>query len=386
LIAIIRILPRILARDTSIKWGDGSHGACWVPADAPEETHATHVAGTILGANNSVGIYGVAFNARLHHARVLGPDGGSTADIMDGVRWLVDTEGVKVVNLSLGGRLPSRTEEKFYNEVFNKGVLVVAATGNDGMNRLSFPAGYAVNIAVGAVDRTNALASFSNTGRFIDIVGPGVAVLSSVPPDQGTEASVVAGSSNYGAFGMEFAGRTAGITRTLVNCGLAQSVADCPATVAGNIALIRRGTNTFGEKVTNAMDAGAAAAIVYNNVSGDLLGTLGDETTADGRAWIPAIGVSDTIGAALLSQVGNSVTVINVGTSWDTFEGTSMATPHVAGTIALMWGANPALSHTTIQNYLLSTATDLGAAGYDRFFGYGIVNALSAVKKAAGIP
>jgi subtilisin family serine protease len=52
------------------------------------ETHGTHVAGTILAANNSVGVLGVAYSANLYHARVLGPWGGTAENVMDGVRWL----------------------------------------------------------------------------------------------------------------------------------------------------------------------------------------------------------------------------------------------------------------------------------------------------------
>jgi subtilisin family serine protease len=57
-----------------------------------------------------------------------------------------------------------------------------------------------------------------------------------------------------------------------------------------------------------------------------------------------------------------------------------MATPHVTGTIALMWGAAPNLSNSTIESNLLATCTDLGAPGYDTTFGNGLVNALAAVQ------
>jgi serine protease len=365
--------------------GNGSHTACWKTSDGEAETHATHVAGTIIGVNNNQGIYGVAYNARLHHARVLGPDGGTTADIMEGVRWLVETEKVRVVNLSLGGRFSSRTEENFYKEMNRKGVLVVAATGNDGSSRLSYPAGYTVNIAVGAVDRNNARASFSNTGQNIDVVGPGVAVLSSVPANQGSEASVST-ISTYTAFGLEYAGRTNsnGVSAALVNCGLAKTTNDCTASVFGKVALIQRGDISFADKVTNVMTAGAIAAIIYNNAAGDFQGTLGGETNANGQPWIPAVAVSDATGAILHGQLGSSAKVENAPTSWDTYDGTSMATPHVTGVIALMWGANPALTNSTIQSYLFSSCTDLGVAGYDKSYGYGIINALKAIQKATG--
>lgn len=359
--------------------GAGDNDPSW--NNDPRETHGTHVAGTVLAANNRAGVLGVAYNANLYYARVLGPTGGTTADVIKGVRWLIETKGCKVVNLSLGGRAPSRTEEQFYNSMRQRGALVVAASGNDGSRqRLSFPGGYAANIAVGAVDRNNVLAAFSNQGPALDVVAPGVLVLSSVPANTGAEAAVTT-NTTYSAFGLEFAGKTDGITRTLVNCGLGLA-GQCPGTVSGNIALIQRGSISFAEKVTNAMDAGAAAAIIYNNVAGDFLGTLGSETTTDGRPWIPAVSVSDTAGAALVAQVGSAATVVNKVSSWDHFDGTSMATPHVTGVLALVWSVNPALTNNEVENFLFTTTTDLGPAGFDYGYGRGLINAEAAVGAA----
>lgn len=64
-----------------------------------------------------MGVFGVAYGASLYHARVLTNTGGYSSDIMDGVRWLVETAGCKVVNMSLGGGGKSRTEEKFYKSM-----------------------------------------------------------------------------------------------------------------------------------------------------------------------------------------------------------------------------------------------------------------------------
>ena len=349
------------------------------------ETHATHVSGTLLGVDNSVGILGVAPNASLYEARVLGtqPDGsvsGSTSQVMAGVQWLAD-QGCKVINMSLGGGSRSRTEENLYKQVTAGGTLIVVAAGNESAHKLSFPAGYGVVLSVGAVDVNNAHASFSNTGHGLDLSAPGVDVLSSVPAGQGRNSSVTVGSTTYSALGMEFAGTTSasGIAGTIVDCGLAVSASDCPASVSGNIALIQRGSVTFAQKVESAMAAGATGAVIYNNVAGNFNGTLGSATTSGGDPWIPAVSVSDTDGAALKTQVGSSTTLVNAPSSWDTYSGTSMATPHVAGVAALVLGKNPALSPTQVESILESTATDLGRSGYDSTFGYGLVNATAAL-------
>ncbi len=223
----------------------------------------------------------------------------------------------------------------------------------------------------------NAHASFSNTGTALDISAPGVLVLSSVPSGTGSEASVSAGS-DYRAFGLELAGRTPGLTATLVDCGLGQA-GECPASVAGNVALIQRGAISFADKVTNAQNAGAVAAIIYNNAPGDFVGTLG----AAG-SWIPGVSVSDATGASLKAAVGTSATVVNIASSWDHYDGTSMATPHVTGIAALVWSVNPAMTDDQVEDHLKATATDLGAPGYDTTYGYGLVNAAAVVSRAGG--
>lgn len=334
------------------------------------ETHATHVAGTILGVNNSAGVLGVAYGAKLVHARVLGPSGGSTSDIMRGVTWLKD-RGAKIINLSLGGGVKSRTEETFYNNIRAAGVVVVAATGNDGRKSISYPAGYAVNVAVGAVDVNDVVATFSNRGSGIDVTAPGVMVLSSVPAGTGSEASVTVGSLVHRAFGMEFAPKTSGITGNIVSCGIGNP-GEFPAAVAGNIALIQRGTLDFVTKVNNAKAAGAVAAIIYNNVAGDFTGTLG----AAGN-YIPAVSVSQATGTALLA--GGSGTVLDQVSSWDHYDGTSMATPHTAGVFALVWGANPGMTANAVETTVKNNCDDKGTAGYDTTYGYGRVNADKAL-------
>jgi subtilisin family serine protease len=350
---------------------------------AATETHATHVSGILLGVDNTVGILGVATQAKLYEARVLGtqPDGsvsGETSQVMAGAQWLAD-QGCKVINMSLGGGDKSTTEQALYQQLIANGHMIVASSGNDGASRPSFPANYDVVVSVGAVDRNNAHASFSNTGGGLDLSGPGVDVLSSVPKGQGFEASVTT-TQTFEAFGLEFAGttRSRGITKTLISCGLAVSPSDCPNTVRGNIALIQRGSATFAQKVANATTAGAVGAIIYNNVAGNFHGTLGTPTN-NGKAWIPAVSVSQADGQTLVTQLGTSATLVNAVSSWDVFNGTSMAAPHVSGAAALVFGKNPTLTTTQVESILESTATDLGPAGYDPTFGFGLVNAAAAL-------
>jgi len=352
---------------------------------AADETHGTHVAGTVLAVRgNGQGVYGAAYGAKLYHARVLQNSGGYSSWIMNGVRWLVETKKCNIVNMSLGGSRGSRTEENFYKDMRAKGALIVAASGNDAATKISYPAAYATNLAVGAVDVNNALASFSNTGRNLDLVAPGVGVLSSVPVGLGYESSVTAGKS-YTAYALEYAGTTGptGLTGQLVNCGKALSPSDCvnkPASGAW-VALIQRGDISFADKVKNVTAAGASAAIIYNNVAGDFKGTLGSSGN-----WIPAVSVSQAAGNEMLGVVGQPATVVNVASDWDYMDGTSMATPHASGVAALVWSATVAAKKTatpaSVEDALVKTAKDLGKVGYDTTFGHGIVQADAAITYA----
>jgi len=353
--------------------------------DDIRETHGTHVAGTVLAALNEGGVRGVAYDADLYYARVLGPTGGRSSDIMAGVEYLVVEKECKIISLSLGGSKSSRLEEKFYQDMYdNHGALIIAAAGNEGADGLIYPAGYPVVLSVGAVDSNNAIADFSNYGNNLDIVAPGVNVLSSVPIGTGSEAEVIVASISYLAFGMEFAGNNEGIIGTVVDCGTGNELSDFPAGVSGNIALMQRGDESFATKVDNAMTQGAAAAIIYNNAAGDFLGTLVDAANSAGVPWIPAVSVSDTTGTALVDEAGETGTVINRVSNWDHYSGTSMATPHVAGVAGLVWSANPEFDNVHIEYILKNTASDLGETSYDEIYGNGLVDAIEAVNFESG--
>jgi len=145
--------------------------------------------------------------------------------------------------------------------------------------------------------------------------------------------------------------------------------------------LMRRGDAFFSVKVQNAMDAGARAAVIYNNVLEDIRGTLQTATTSDGRAWIPVVLVSLADGEALLRR--KRATVFNGPTDWDSGSGTSFAAPYVAGAAALVLSVNPSLGANEVLSLLESTAVDLGEPGFDPQFGRGLIDADAATRAAA---
>jgi subtilisin family serine protease len=145
--------------------------------------HGTHVVGIIAAlVNNKIGIAGVA-NPQISMWKVF-----DDRDRFDDALWfeglgecLVD--GTQVINLSLGGEGKSQAEVDVFRELMRSGVVVCAAMGNEYEegNPVEYPAAFAGVVSVGATDETGRRAPFSNTGRHIDVVAPGVNVLSTLP-------------------------------------------------------------------------------------------------------------------------------------------------------------------------------------------------------------
>lgn len=147
--------------------------------------HGTHVAGIVAAQlNNAEGITGLAPQVRILAVRVLDEQGsGSLFTIAKGIAYAANN-GAKVINLSLGsppGGGVMRTLANFmagYAE--RKGALIVAAAGNDG-GAIGYPAAASKFLCVGASNQQKALASFSNRGPELDLVAPGVGILSTFP-------------------------------------------------------------------------------------------------------------------------------------------------------------------------------------------------------------
>ena len=139
-----------------------------------EHGHGTHVAGTVAQTtNNGYGVAGIAPNARIMPIRVLDRSGrGNTADIAESVRWAADN-GADIINMSLGGPLPSRIMQDAVAYAHRKGVTVIAAAGNSGWSMPSYPAAYPHVIAVGATQFDRTTTFYSNYGKYLDIAAPG---------------------------------------------------------------------------------------------------------------------------------------------------------------------------------------------------------------------
>jgi serine protease len=165
--------------------------------------HGTFVAGTIAEAtNNGRGLTGLAFGARLMPVRVLDSQGeGEASTIAEGVLFAV-RHGAEVINLSLefspgvtASDIPELIEALRY--AHRRGVLVVAAAGNEGHTAIAFPARAPTVVSVGATTEHGCLAGYSNDGSGLTLVAPGGGADAGLPGDPNCRPDVPPGRDIY---------------------------------------------------------------------------------------------------------------------------------------------------------------------------------------------
>jgi serine protease len=360
-------------------------------------SHGSHVAGTIAAVNNSEGVIGVLpnTNVNLHIVKVFNAAGwGYSSDLVTAVNTCANN-GAKVVNMSLGGAASSTTEKNGLKAVADSGVLLVAASGNDGDATLSYPASYDSVMAVAAVDETGKHAEFSQYTAQVEVAAPGEAILSTVAGD-GRLGSITVGGTTYSndrvvpqthyvPSGTSYvvSNVDASVTGVLGSCAISGSSYSC-TDVAGNICLAERNDNQAGSNYPEinpakaCMDAGATGVIVYSNSARPGLQNpfLVDATAA---VDVPSVSVNRTLGQTLLTKVGQQVTLTTTGNQdYAYYNGTSMATPHVTAVAALAWANNITCTAAQVRQALKATAIDLETAGRDDKTGYGLVQAKAA--------
>ncbi|HEY0691249.1 MAG TPA: S8 family serine peptidase [Kribbella sp.] len=147
-----------------------------------DNAHGTMVSGIIAAnTNNSTGVAGVAWNAKILPVKVLDSSGsGLDSAITAGINWAA-SHGARVINMSLGGPVDDPVLHDAVKHAVAKGIVVVAAAGNDSNDVLQYPAAYPEAIAVGATDSNGALTSFSTYGSWVDIAAPGWGITSTIP-------------------------------------------------------------------------------------------------------------------------------------------------------------------------------------------------------------
>jgi serine protease len=341
--------------------------------------HGTHVAGTIAAMHNDFGVVGVSpGTVQLYIVKIFDNAGNwvmkkHASDLVAAALDCAD-HGANIISMSLSGTLRNGYEEKIWNQLYAAGILPVAAASNDGIEVYHYPASYPAVISVAAVDSRSVVADFSQHNDQVELAAPGVGVLSTVPFIEVSKVTVA--GKDYAGYHMEFTpyGSASGI---LVNGELCLTTGDW----AGKVVLCERGGDTFYTKVMNVQASGGVAAVVYNNIDGDFGGTLGDGNTST----ILSITILRDYGLELLTKLGQEAEVVSLEPQWpasgyESWSGTSMATPHVAAVAALIWSWDPGLTNDQIRLAMQETAYH--PLGYDRdeYYGFGIVQAKDALE------
>lgn len=377
---------------------DSGTGSWSAPGN--NNAHGTHVAGTIAAIANNEGIKGVMpnQNVNLHIVKVFNESGwGYSSSLVKAIQTCADN-GANVVNMSLGGSQSSVTEQNALQRIYDQGVLLIAAAGNDGNTAHSYPASYDSVMSVAAIDNQNAHAAFSQATDQVEISGPGVAILSTVTVGEGKLSDIqldgvsqfnrgivphnrlVQRSGNYQSEPV-----AGSVTASLGVCDTSNGRFTC-ADMTNKICLVERignqGSGSYPEinAVQACYDAGARASIVYSNV--DLPGLQNPFLVdTNDTARMLSVTVDREFGQQLLAYAGQEISVsTTLGEDYEYYNGTSMATPHVTGVAGLVWSYYPTCTAAQIRSVLTKTATDIDVAGRDNRTGYGLVDSDAAVK------
>ncbi|WP_297132224.1 S8 family peptidase [Terrisporobacter sp.] len=151
--------------------------------------HGTHVCGIIAANGNNNSIVGVSPSANLYILKAIDGSGtGKVSWVVNAINYAIEKD-VDIISMSLGMSQGDTKLERAIKTAIGRNILVVCAAGNEGDGNYdafeySYPAAYVDVISVGAVDKKGIPASFSNSNLVVDLVAPGVDIISTYPNNQ----------------------------------------------------------------------------------------------------------------------------------------------------------------------------------------------------------
>ncbi|MEU9290605.1 S8 family serine peptidase [Streptomyces sp. NPDC048275] len=286
--------------------------------------HGTHVAGTIAAVtNNSKGIAGIAYGAKISPVRVLGKCGGYDSDIIDAITWAsggtvsgvpANANVAKVINMSLGGDgACSSATQSAITAAVNRGTTVVVAAGNENDNVANHSPGNCGNvISVAATNRTGAKASYSNYGSLVDISAPGGQT--STGTANGILSTLNSGASTPSSESYEYYQGTSMATPHIAGLAALMKSANSSLTPAQIELAIKTNARALPGACSGGCGAGLAdAAKTVQAVSGSGGSTGGTTFTSGSAVSIPDNGSAIESSLAVSGISGSAPSALQVG-------------------------------------------------------------------------
>jgi len=310
-----------------------------------DNSHGTHVAGTIAGENNGTGITGVAYNAKIMAVKVLSGSGsGTLRSVANGIRYAANN-GAKVINLSLGGGGSAELLDAV-SYATSRGAVVVMAAGNEAAASPSYPGAYSqyYGLTVGAVDSSGNLASFSNRAgaTTVDYVtAAGVNVYSSVPGN---------GYASYSGTSMatpHIAGAMALLQQANIQNNKGVSVADLETLLTSTASNLPAAASLSTSSVTTSSRSVTSTTAESAPGRGDRRKSLQRE-------------LEDSVGKA--KEMLSSIPLLETGL-WQSFASRSRQTSTAVGAKATPIGAQPVAGLSSTSQASATSSPSLSSQG-----------------------
>lgn len=388
---------------------EGVYTTPYDDANDDTESHGTRTSGVIkaqFGNQGKLkdglyenGLVGVAPDVDFYFARLTMEYGLVVfiSQAVEAIDWCMQKAENKnmVISMSFGSytelqKSPfSKAEAQAINTAWEQGLLLLASSGNDGVEGSGtkylkmYPAAYDNVIAVGSIDKYGNVSNFSNGGSFLDLVAPGDYITTTSSTGEGDMGSSINVNNSYLSKVYSVEGSNLNSINRQVILATDQygthQLCNADASdlnLSNNAALIEKGTCDLTQQIQNAIDSGAESVILYT----------ADDSTPSGFSFnesklSKSIIVVATKGSNTSSLINQYATISSYLSDYIARSGTSYSSPYAAIAAALVWSQKSDLTNEQLTDLLYSTANTESLKNTETYrIGNGLVDPLKAIQ------